>query len=452
VAELAENSRHLESTRDHVLPGTAIRFSASILVGLLAGMVLQIWTLAFLGHLGGEALYIRAIYTPVSFLVLAVTEGISVASQVSAGIATRNGRRDVLRPLPTYATVSWGLLLLIALAFTAGQRVVFSVLSVGTADRHMVVAFVTTMCLASMIGLLPGMAGSMLRGMGRPGTSSVLAAGSVALTIVVMVVLRVTTDLGVLAVPAGTAVAAVLTGAATFAVMRGDFRHIPGLRVRRDDLRDLRTFGLPVAGTFLLLSVVNSGYLRVLRNAGVVGISGFNLGQNANSLFMVVSLAIGSGVAVAANLHGGDDRRPVVQAGLTTTVRMALPAYAVIGGLIYLFCNPLAALLTSDKAVAAVGATYFMWMGPSFTGFGGTLALLTYLEQVGRASTALILNTIYFAVMLAIAFALPQPVSSTDLIRVIAASNIVGFVTCWMSARYLIRRSRWRYPRDTAKS
>jgi Na+-driven multidrug efflux pump len=442
VAELTENPGHLEATQGHVLLGTGIRFSASILVGLLAGQVQQIWTLAFLGHLGGQALYIRAIYTPVSFLVLAVTEGIAVASQVSAGIATRNGRRDVLRPLPTYATVSCGLLLLIALAFTAGQRVVFSVLSVGTADRHMVVAFVTSMCLASMIGLLPGMASTMLRGMGRPGTSSVLAAGSVALTIVAMVFLRATTNLGVLAVPAGTVVAAALIGAVTFAVMREDFRQISGLGVRRDDLRDLLTFGLPVAGTFFLLSVVNSGYLRVLRNAGTVGISGFNLGQNAYSLFMVVSLAIGSGVAVAVNLRGGDDRRPVVQAGLTTTVRMALPAYAVIGGLIYLFRDPLAALLTSDKAVAAVGATYFMWIGPSFTLQGGTLALLAYLEQIGRASTALILNTIYFAVMFAVAFALPQPVSSTDLIRVIAVSNVVGFASCWMSARYLIHRSR----------
>jgi Na+-driven multidrug efflux pump len=269
-----------------------------------------------------------------------------------------------------------------------------------------------------------------------------LAAGSVALTIVTMVVLRATTDLGVLAVPVGTVVAAALTGAATFAVMREDFRHIPGLRVRRDGLRDLWTFGLPVAGTFLLLSVVNSGYLRVLRNAGPVGISGFNLGQNAYSLFMVASLAIGSGVAVAANLRGGDDRRTVDQAGLTTAVRMALPAYAVIGGLIYLLRDPLAALLTSDKAVAAVAATYFMWIGPSFTVQGGTLALLAYLEQIGRASTALILNTIYFGVMLAVAFALPQPVTTTDLIRVIAVSNLVGFASCWLSARYLIQRSR----------
>jgi hypothetical protein len=64
------------------------------------------------------------------------------------------------------------------------------------------------------------------------------------------------------------------------------------------------------------------------------------------------------------------------------------------------------------------------------------------LEQVGRAWAAFVLNTIYFAVLLAIAFALPQPVSSTTLIRVLAASNIIGFATCWFSARYLVRPSR----------
>src|SRR6187402_1407596 len=81
------------------MAGPAIRFGAAILVGLLAGLVLQIFTLAFLGRLGGDALYVRAIYTPISFLVLAVTEGLVVAAQVSSGIAARSGRRDTLRPL-----------------------------------------------------------------------------------------------------------------------------------------------------------------------------------------------------------------------------------------------------------------------------------------------------------------------------------------------------------------
>ena len=81
-------------------------------------------------------------------------------------------------------------------------------------------------------------------------------------------------------------------------------------------------------------------------------------------------------------------------------------------------------------------------MGPTFAVFGGTLAVLTYLEQVGRARTALLLNVIYFAVLLTIAFLLPPPVGSITLTKLLAIGNAIGFVTCWQSARFLIRRTR----------
>jgi hypothetical protein len=63
------------------------------------------------------------------------------------------------------------------------------------------------------------------------------------------------------------------------------------------------------------------------------------------------------------------------------------------------------------------------------------------LEQVGRASAAFALNKIYFAVVFVIAFLLPQPGSSTTLAQLLAASKVIGFVTCWFSARYLVRRT-----------
>ncbi|MFI1418642.1 MATE family efflux transporter [Streptomyces sp. NPDC020731] len=424
------------------LIGETVRLSGSILVGLLAGLVLQVWTLAFLGRLGSEALYIRAIYAPVGFLVLAVTEGLVVAAQVSAGIATRNGRRDVLRSSPTHIAVGGGVLLLTAAVFAAGSDVVFGVLGVEARNRSGVVAFVVAVCLTSVVSLLPYVGGAALRGMGRAGASSLLSVGFTLLTMAATASLNAVTGLGVLAVPIGTLVAGAVVGAVAGVLLREHLPQVSKPWLRRDAVVELRSFGAPVAATFLLLSSVNFGYLWVLRDAGTAEIAGFGLGQNATSFFTVVALAVGSGAAVAVNLRPGEDRRPINSAGLTATVQVALPAYAVIGALAYLLRHPLAGMLTSDQAIAAIAADYFLWTGPTFALFGGTLALLTYLEQIGRASAAFTLNMAYFAVLLAVALCLPPPVGSTTLARLLAAGNIVGFATCWYCARHLIRRAR----------
>jgi Na+-driven multidrug efflux pump len=428
--------------RNPSMVSSTVRHASAVLLGLVAGLVLQAWTLGFLGHLGGEALYIRAIYTPVSFLVLAVTEGLSIASQVSAGIATRNKRADALWAFPTLLSLGGGCLLLIGALFMLGQNVVFGVLNVSPANRDGVVTFVISMCLASVVSLAPILGSALLRGTGRTGSASILAVGATVLSVLAMIVLDNTTELGVLVVPVGILAADIVLGAAAMVLLRGQLARISRLRPRRDALGELWKFGAPVTGTFLMLSVVSSGYLAVLRNAGETGIAGFSLGQMAIGYFMSVAMAIGSGAAITANLIPGEPRKPIIQAGLAVAVRTALPAYAVLGALAYLLRHPLAGLLSSDEAIAAAGAEYFMWIGPTLTVYGATLAILSYLEQVGRGSAAFVLNVIYFAAMLAIAFSLPQPVSSLTMTKLLAITNVIGFATCWTSAWYLVRRSR----------
>lgn len=418
----------------HTLVAPAVRFSSSILVGLLAGLLLQVFTLAFLGRLGGDALYVRAIFTPVGFLLLAVTEGVIVAAQVSAGIATRSGRGDVTRPLPTFLLLGGGVLLLVAGVFAAGSEPILDALAVVPEQRADVVAFVVTMCLATVVSLVPFAGAALLRGTGRTVLSSVLAAGFTILTMVTMAALGAGTGLGVLAVPLATALAAAVAGAVTLRFIRWQ------LSFQREAVTLLWALGAPVAVTFLLLSTVNFGFLRVLRNATPADVAGFNLGQGATTFFMVVALAVGSGAAVAVNLRPGDKRRPIETAGLSAVVRIALPAYAVIGVLIFAVREPLSRLFTPDPEVARVTAEYLTWVGPTFAVFGGTLAMLVYLEQIGHARTALLLNTVYFAVLLAVAFLLPAPVTSLTLTKLLAAGNAIGFLTCWWSARYLLTR------------
>ncbi|MFC8721736.1 MATE family efflux transporter [Kitasatospora sp. NPDC057198] len=430
-----------EEKRETALDVSAGRFAVSILFGLVAGLVLQAWTVAFLGRLGPEALYVRSVYTPIGYLVLAVTEGLVVASQVSAGIAARNGRsREALKSLPTFFAVGAGLLVLQAVVVLMVPGPVLNALGVAPDARHSVLVFVVTLALTSAVGLLPYLGAGVLRGLGHTGPAAWLGALFTVLSIAGTVVLHAVTELGVLAVPIGGLPATVAVGAAVVAVLRRKRVARPALVGDRAAVRELLGLGAPVAGTFLLLSTVTFGYLRVLREAGPVEVAGFSLGQMAVGLLMVIAMAVGSGTAIAVTLRPGGSRRGINHAGLNTVLRLSLPPYLLLGAAVFLLREPIARALTTDRAAAAVTAGYFAWVGPTLALFGGTLALLSYLEQIGRAGAAFLLNTVYFAVMLAAAFLIPAPVDAGDLAGLMAAGNVLGFVTLWFSVRFLVLR------------
>ncbi|GLW69857.1 hypothetical protein Kpho02_21560 [Kitasatospora phosalacinea] len=420
---------------------SAARFAASILLGLVAGLVLQAWTVAFLGRLGPEALYVRAVYTPVGYLVLAVTEGLVVATQVSAGIAAREGRsRDALRSVPTFFAIGAGLLLLQAVVALAAPGPVLTALGVAPDARRTVLVFIVALALTSALGLVPYLGAGVLRGLGHTGPAAWLGVLFTALSITGTAVLHAVTRLGVLAVPIGGLPATVIVGAAVAVVLRRKQVARPVLAGDRAAARELLSLGAPVAGTFLLLSTVTFGYLRVLHGAGPTEVAGFSLGQMVVGLLTVVAIAVGSGAAIAVTLRPGESRRALNHTGLITVLRLSLPPYLLLGAAAFLLREPITEALTTDRAAASVAAGYFAWVGPTLVLFGGTLALLSYLEQIGRAGVAFLLNVVYFAVMLAAAFLIPGPVDARDLAKLMAAGNVIGFISLWFSARHLVLR------------
>ena len=50
-----------------------IRVSLPMVASAVVAVVMQVVVLALIGHMGGSALYVRSVYTPVSYLFLAMT-------------------------------------------------------------------------------------------------------------------------------------------------------------------------------------------------------------------------------------------------------------------------------------------------------------------------------------------------------------------------------------------
>ncbi len=419
--------------------------AGSIMVGLLAGLALQIFTIAFLGWQGPRSLYIRSIYGPVGLITLSITEGVTIATQITAGIAARSGDgRNALRSAPTYLYAAIGLLAVAAGIFFAASHPILSALGVTHGNYSLITDFVLLTTLASGLGLAPTLAASAIRGVGKATTAAVLGITYTLLDVAFMLILNSTTDLGVMAVPVGDLMGLICIAVITLWVLPRMEISLPAWRPRRDALPQLGSLAVPVGLSFLLLSLVTYGYLRVLHESGSIQITGFSLGQTLNQFFLMPSIAIASGAAIAVNIRFGEDRLKLNQEGLGVMLRLIVPIYVFMSLVVYLIRTPLAKAFTPDHQIAAVATSYLTWMGPTLILFGGTFAMLTYLEQIGLARASFTLNLIYFVVILAVAFALPQPVTALTMTHLLAAGNLIGFWTLLVSVRWLIKRAKPR--------
>ncbi|WP_426310256.1 MATE family efflux transporter [Cellulosimicrobium sp. E-16] len=234
-----------------------VRLAAPICAALVVGALAQLVIAALLGHMGDDALYVRSLFIPVTFLVLAVQEGLDVSTQV--GFARLHGSRarvsgddtgdgagddDGATGVPTSATtallgrfvgggtaVLGGVALLVVLAAPA----LAGVLSVPGPLVAEFVAFARWTVVASVLSVPTAVAAAALRGWARTGASATVALLVAGLQVLVVWLVGLLAGFGVLAVPVaitgstlvGAAVAWALLVRARLLPRPG---HVPGLR------------------------------------------------------------------------------------------------------------------------------------------------------------------------------------------------------------------------------
>lgn len=238
------------------LRGRVVRLAAPICAALVVGALAQLVIAALLGHMGDDALYVRSLFIPVTFLVLAVQEGLDVSTQV--GFARLHGSRvrdrardtgdgagdDVAADVPTSATtallgrfvgggaaVLGGVALLVVLAAPA----LAEVLSVPAPLVAEFVAFARWTVVASVLSVPTAVAAAALRGWARTGASATVALLVAGLQVLVVWVVGLVGGFGVLAVPVAiTGSTLVGAGVAWALLVRARLLprpgHVPGLR------------------------------------------------------------------------------------------------------------------------------------------------------------------------------------------------------------------------------
>jgi len=415
--------------------------AVSLIAMTSAGTVLQIAVLAYLGHLGGQALYLRSVYLPFGFLTLAVAEGLTVTVQVAtAELHRRNRTAEAGGPLLVLGALGLGGFLVLALSTWLVATPLAALLHVPATSRGEVRAFTVAMLIAAGMAMVATLASAALRGLGRVRLSAALAVAETLLICVSMLGAQALWSVGALSVPIGF-----VAGSLPIAVLGWTAVVRAGVSLRwpaalAGVLHQLRWIALPVAGSFLVLAFSSFGYLCLLRDASADEVAGFGLGQTIQTFLIVPAIAIGSAAAIASTLYGDANRRRSRTGALRTVVSLALPAYLLISTAVVLLRAPLVEALTRSAEVGSVAVDYLGTVGPSLALLGVTLAVLTFLEQTGNASGAFVLNATFFAAVLAMGAALATPLHPHSLTLLIAFANVVGCACVLSCAVAIVRR------------
>ncbi|MEV6104995.1 MATE family efflux transporter [Streptomyces sp. NPDC051940] len=375
------------------------RLAFPIFLGVITGFSAQFAIAALLGHMGDDALYVRALFIPIGFVFLAVEEGIEISSQVIA--ARQKGADDsVLPPIFRIGGIALG-----CFAVLAGLVAVFApqmadTLEVSADSTDTFVLFARLLAASFMLAVLNSVVAGTLRGWGLARSASSITIAVAVTQVLGVWLLGYYTELGVYAVPVSVAGASVITLATGLYLLTraGMLRRTgPAAEPFAQTVHMLLTVGVPVAIAFGLVSAMNYTSLWVLSDFGADAVAGYGGAQAIQVLSMAPGIALGSAVAINMNqsLGAGEPQllRPFVRVG----VRYILTVNAVTAVAVFALAGPLGSLMSDDAGTSSYATDYLTIVGPSWLAFGVINMITMTLQQVRSGHITIATDLTYLA-------------------------------------------------------
>ncbi|WP_051783922.1 MATE family efflux transporter [Lentzea aerocolonigenes] len=401
---------------------------------------------AIMGLMGGDALYVRALYQPIDYVLIALGVAFAVSNQVSAAISRGMGReQDVLAAAVSIARV-WlcgGLVVCTALAFAAPAMA--DLLRIEPAARAGFVGFLRWTVFAGLLTIGPALAASSLRGAGMVRRALVVTMSAALTNIGGVALLGLVFRIGIAAIPISLALSSLIGLAAGLLILRRTELWRPSAfrSWRPEVLGHLRRIGAPVAASFLLIALYNLAVLQVLRPFGPDPIAGFSVALAAQNLIFLPGTMLGAATAIMINQQRGAGESHLIRHTLRSGLEIATSLYLVVAVAVWLLGGVYADVMNSNPAIAHHTAAYLTTIGLTYVVQGPVLAALTVMEHTGGGFLAIVLNIIYFALIVVTAHVVTSFVpSATAFYNTVAWCNLIGVTVPIVAIRYIRKLSR----------
>lgn len=416
-----------------------------LLVAGFLNFAAQLGIIAVLGRMGGEAIYVRSLYQPVSLIILALSVGFAVCNQVAAAISKGAGRpQDVMSNAASLARVWLGLGAALYLVLAVVAIFLPGLLHVDAGLRDTFASFLRWTSAASLPAVGAELCAAGLRGYGYVRQATVLIICTASVRIGLVAGLGLGADIGIAAVPIAEA-AAGLTGLAMGLVLlrRTELWHPRAVRIwRREVCTDLRRIGVPIAMSFLVLSAYNLAVIGVLGNYGENAVAGFTVASTLQGVVLLPGMVLGTATAITVNQQRGAGEWRRIRASMRGGIEVTVVTYVVIAALVWSLHDPLARLIGGDAGVAAATSSYLGAVALTYAVQGPVLASLTVMEETGGGFRAIVLNAIYFGLIVAVGAVAAHAVGSADgFYAAVAYCNLIGVTVPLIAVRHIRKLS-----------
>lgn len=403
-----------------------LKTTSFMLVSMIFQTLYVLVDLFWMGRLGTDAIAAVGLAGNLSFIVIAITQVLSVGSTTLVSHAT--GRKDQDRAIFLFnqsqvLSMVVGLLFLAvamglrrqyaaALSSTEGMRI---------ATEQFLLWFIPAMALQfAMVAM-----GAALRGTGNFKPGMYVQTGTVIINMILAPFLIFGWGpfpaMGVTGAALSTFIA-VVVGVAWISVYFIDARaylrfHFgswsPQLRVWWDMLK----IGLPAGAEFALMGIYMAVIYAITKPFGAAAQGGFTIGLRiVQSAFLPV-VALGFAVAPVAGQNFAARKGDRVRAAFKAAAGLAAAAMLIAALGIGIFAPQLMRIFTKDPAVVDVGVEYLRIIAVTFVGSGITFVSSSMFQAMGNTIPSLATSALRLVV---------------SIIPAVLLSRVAGFHLAWI--------------------
>lgn len=418
------------------------RTAVPMLLASLVNVITQLANVFFLGHTSQNVLYVLSLYIPVSFVMIAIIEAMQLSVQVAVARSRAGGSRaftqlfvHMMGSAMLLSILTGGIVMLMTPVLSWFYRVPADI-------GPMFTLYVGGMMAVSIPAVLAAVTSAALRGLGRAQAASWNAVGMAMLNIALVYTFVSVFGLDLKGIIYANLITSVLSLAISLLILFIRREMIfERFAFAQKHLMALRHVGIPVFISYCMIFLSTFFFNKIVSHFGEGAVAGFGVGYRIQTMAILPGIVIGSAIGIIINHNLQSPHRPRAYASYRQGLLQSFVLYVIIAVAVWIWRDPLIAFLIEDAATRAEAARYLSIVALSYIGMGPMMTTLLTMEQSGRGYQAIILNAVYFLIIIALGWGLTRAFNEvTYFYAVIAGMNVVGMSSFLLPFMRMLKR------------